>query len=136
MRDVDQAFVTAMNGKLNEGRGKGKTQWDNGGLKDIDPEDLLVLLKNEVEELEEAIRFREYMSPLNREQTNINVLKETADVANFAMMIADACGCLKEDTMSIAKGKTLGKEFDNAPKQFAQQIDEGFGQINATAGKG
>jgi hypothetical protein len=60
------------------------------GWEDCPDESLMRMLRDEVEELEEALHIscphcgRE-MKPAFGE----NVLSETADVANFAMMIAD-----------------------------------------------
>lgn len=69
-------FVAAMRGKLAANKHKGT--W-----KDCDLEWLLMRLRQEVDELEEAVRKGK------------GVLGEAADVGNFAMFIADVCGELK-----------------------------------------
>lgn len=69
-------FVAAMRRKLAANAHK-------GGWKDCDPDWLLKRLRQEVDELEEAV------------QKGQGVLGEAADVANFAMFIADVCGELK-----------------------------------------
>ena len=74
-------FHTTMFVKLSEKQYK-------GGWEDLSPSELLSMLKVEVKELEEA---------LDKENTNRrDIAREAADVANFAMMIADVCGGLDE----------------------------------------
>lgn len=65
-------FTDAMRYKLKVNAKKGR--WE-----DLTPEKALALLKREVEELEEAIKHGNI----------VEVMLEGADVANFAMMIAD-----------------------------------------------
>jgi NTP pyrophosphatase (non-canonical NTP hydrolase) len=73
------AFHKAMNRKLIINQHKGNR---SGWLKDA-PLALLERLKEETAELEQAIISK-----------NGDVLGEAADVGNFAMMVADACGAL------------------------------------------
>lgn len=68
-------FAHEMEGKLALNRHKG----DRAGWLQMDPRDLLRLLKNEVGELERAIGM----------ETDDAVQKEAADVGNYAMMIHD-----------------------------------------------
>jgi NTP pyrophosphatase (non-canonical NTP hydrolase) len=72
MAKVNQKFIKAMQQKLDENDHK-------PGWKDEDPQELLYLLTEEVEELRHAILF----------QGADDIVRECADVANFAMMIAD-----------------------------------------------
>lgn len=73
-------FADAMEGALRRNDAK-------GGWEDDDPEWLLGRLKQETRELEtELVRFE---NASDSQKTSIKVLWEAADVANFAMMIAD-----------------------------------------------
>jgi len=78
-------FAEAMEGKLAKNRHKGDRE---GWLKN-DPWELLTRLKQETRELELALEFR---------QDPDSVLKECADIANFAMMVADSYRHRKEST--------------------------------------
>ncbi len=74
-----------------------------GGWKEEQTSYLSRRCGNELEELREAIQKqrREWMTgfpPVDaakRDALRADVGKEAADVANFAMMIADVCGALK-----------------------------------------
>lgn len=69
-------FAEMMEQKLDANRHKGNRE----GWAKIPPRELLRLLRREVRELDEAINL------------GGDVAAEAADVANFAMMIADMCG--------------------------------------------
>lgn len=87
-RPVDPCFIEYMEAKLQEGREKGKKAWDeewdnyNTSLRQ-----LFDMLLDEVQEL-----FNELT---DKNSTPDDIAKEAADVANFAMMIADRAGGLK-----------------------------------------
>ncbi len=87
-RPVDPRFIGVMEDKLQEGRDKGKKSWDNNweGSK-TGPHRLFGFLLGEVQELQEAL--------YDHKSTPEDIAKEAADVANFAMMIADRSGGLK-----------------------------------------
>lgn len=68
-------FAELMEAKLAKNRHKG----DRAGWLNADPRDLFDALEHEVSELEEAFN----------EGDAIAIAKEAADVANFAMMVAD-----------------------------------------------
>ena len=81
-----EAFARLMESKLAENRHKG----DRDGWQTISSEELLQLLRDEVDELSVAlIRNR---APNAR--TRKAVRRECADIANFALMIADVAGGL------------------------------------------
>ena len=88
LRPVVRAFAEAMELKLRENDHK-------PGWKDDDPEILVDRLMEEVGELQYEVEGlssnREW--PGEREK----VLREAADVANFAMMVADVVGSLRTD---------------------------------------
>lgn len=88
---VVEAFSKEMESKLQDNIHKGGRE----GWEDDYPEDLLSRLKEEVSELEEALRLRNSL-PLGASSPAMTsrITKEAADVANFAMMIADVCGGL------------------------------------------
>lgn len=73
----DDLFILqdAMKAKIDRDLYKGT--WEN-----IPLEELLKLLEDEVEELREAVLL----------EPNENIIKEAADVANFALMIAGNAG--------------------------------------------
>ncbi|MEG7342529.1 hypothetical protein V6E27_28690 [Bacillus cereus] len=78
MREEVKWFAEQMESKLQENDHK-------GGWQDCDLQWLVKRLKEEVNELESALKdfsisFNEYSE---------NVIKESADVSNFSMMIAD-----------------------------------------------
>lgn len=83
-----QAFAVAMEAKLAENRHKG----DRTGWLEVNPLLLLARLHKELEELERAIQ-----GVGTARYINDDVIREAADVANYAMMIADACGELVID---------------------------------------
>lgn len=87
-------FAVLMEEKLSENDHK-------GGWKDCDPTDLLRRLTEEAEELGRCrllacvVRKQERPGdPLHMSDEARHVGREAADVANFAMMIADVCGAL------------------------------------------
>jgi len=86
------AFANIMEAKLRENDHK-------GGWKTDDAEDLFVRLGEECVELSEAIGLWRIQddwrsAALHLPACRKNVAREAADVANFAMMIADVCGAL------------------------------------------
>ena len=85
-----QNLCVAMRFKLEKNRFKKCPKMDPDGKNEIgrtwttcSPEWVLLRLKQEVLELEEAIRFGK----------STEILEEAADVANFAMIIHDIYGC-------------------------------------------
>lgn len=88
MRKEVKTFAAAMEQQLVANDHKSGWQQDT-------PEDLLLRLLEESAEVSTELR-------LNRGSwTDIDraaLVKECADVANFAMMIADVCGGLKENS--------------------------------------
>jgi NTP pyrophosphatase (non-canonical NTP hydrolase) len=89
MRDEVKAFAEIMEREL-------KANDRKPGWKHDDPTALLVRLREEADELEMALT-----PPVERAA---QIAKEAADVANFAMMIADVCGGL------IPNAPTQGRE--------------------------
>lgn len=75
-------FAHEMEGKLAKNRHKG----DREGWRKDDALALLKRLEDEVRELRDAVELRD---------TSERITGEAADVANFAMMIADVCGGLE-----------------------------------------
>lgn len=82
-------FAEAMIEKLNEPK-----NLEKGGWKDSFIDFLFHRLKEETIELQEELKQKMscYVSVQDRKE---KVLKECADVANFAMMIADKVGALE-----------------------------------------
>lgn len=79
--DADLAiFAEAMKQKLSENEHKG--YWDKLSLLE-----LLYLLSNEVEELTDAILVKD----------SVEVMREAADVGNFAMMICTNAGRIQKE---------------------------------------
>lgn len=76
------AFAKRMEAKLEQNRHKG----DRSGWLKSQPHSLLKRIREESTELEDA---------LNREESLTEIVDEAADVANFAMMIADHTGQLE-----------------------------------------
>lgn len=74
MEDVLRPFLDAMRYKLASNKHRGKRNWQ-----DLPITDLLRMLKNEVTELEEAIKSG----------NQVEILLEAADVGNFSMMVAN-----------------------------------------------
>lgn len=96
-----RAFALAMEAKLRENDHR-------PGWKGDDPARLLERLREEADEVGELLAFNAYrLAPRD-------MLDECADVANFAMMIADVCGGLAvEAPASVDKCKLCGAT--NAP---------------------
>jgi NTP pyrophosphatase (non-canonical NTP hydrolase) len=87
------AFALAMERKLRENDWKGG--WQNDA-----PEALLERLYDEAQELSIAqvqleVRALESPDPAHAASNRRRVLDEAADVANFALMVADVCGALR-----------------------------------------
>lgn len=81
------AFAQAMERKLRDNDHK-------RGWVDDWPTDLMCRLQEEVDELQEVVeRYENDTYPASVERKE-EVLAEAADVANFAMMVADVCGVL------------------------------------------
>jgi hypothetical protein len=78
-------FAIAMVDKLNEPKKIEKGDWKNE-----DTEELFRLLEDEIDELYVTLHGLTV-----GKATKEDVLKEAADVANYAMFIADNCGALK-----------------------------------------
>lgn len=93
--DVTERFRQAMVEKLEENAHK-------GGWSDESPRWLLTRVEEELVELRQAVdawnaaTHRGYPDDIC-EARRRKVLREAADVANFALMVADVCGAL-EDT--------------------------------------
>lgn len=81
-----RAFARLMEKKL-------RKHDDRPGWKDETRGWLLSRLRDETEELHRAIHKPDHGQPLDSELIG----REAADVANFAMMIADVCGALEAD---------------------------------------
>lgn len=95
------AFADLMEAKLRENDHK-------GGWKTEDAEDLFGRLGAECVELSEAIGLWRIQddwrsAALHLPACRKNVAREAADVANFAMMIADVCGALPAPPASQTK---------------------------------
>lgn len=95
------AFANIMEAKLQENDHK-------GGWKTDDAEDLFVRLGEECVELSEAIGLWRIQDDWRSAALHLlacrkNVAREAADVANFAMMIADVCGALPAPPASLIK---------------------------------
>ncbi len=96
VRGLDKQFLAAMRRKMDSGRRNGyvgwdrkwkKTVWNNPNCGGGNYGDLMQGLRNEVTELTLAL-----------DKDNLqNILNECADVANYAMMIADYEGCLERE---------------------------------------
>jgi NTP pyrophosphatase (non-canonical NTP hydrolase) len=91
-RPYVDAFADEMERKLNENRHKG----DREGWATMSPAEALTYLIGEVSELSCALNMLE-RSPAppddpHREVCRCRVIREAADVANYAMMIADIAG--------------------------------------------
>ncbi|MBK5428546.1 hypothetical protein ACTFRP_31475 [Bacillus cereus group sp. MYBK234-1] len=78
MREEVKWFAEQMESKLQENDHK-------GGWQDCDLQWLVKRLKEEVNELESALKD----FPISFNEYSENVIKESADVSNFSMMIAD-----------------------------------------------
>lgn len=84
------AFAIRMEAKLEKNRHKGDRE---GWIKD-DPEDLISRLKQELVDLETEVEHRIEPGVVGVGSVE-SIAGEAADVANFAMMIADVCGGVK-----------------------------------------
>lgn len=80
MRAKLLSFAVIMQEKLDDNAHK-------GGWANETPKQLLKRAKQELRELEAAVN--------NTYQSEDDIAREAADVANFCMMIADVCGGLK-----------------------------------------
>jgi len=91
VRGLNRDFLNAMREKLEHGRRRNRDGWDNhwqeSSIEHIQGHKgfLFHRLLEEVIELADAVKYS------NSEE----IRSEAADVANFAMMIADAEGALK-----------------------------------------
>ena len=85
------ALAEAMERKLSRHDGdRGKDGWLSES-----PSWLLERLEEETKELTTVVgMYEESTDPSDRERRRKMVLKEAADVANFAMMVADVCHAL------------------------------------------
>lgn len=93
--DVLRPFVDAMRHKLASNKYKGKRNWE-----DDSPETLLKRLKEEIDELEEAIKGG----------NQIEILLEAADVGNFAMMVSNVAIALAAGGNGSDQAKTPPKK--------------------------
>lgn len=82
-----------------------KNNDDKGGWQNCEPTWLISRLRDEVSELEQALYNNISRGVINKSE----IRNETADVANFAMMIADRCGALPT---SIPAGADLLRELE------------------------
>lgn len=82
------AFADEMEAKLEQNRHKG----DREGWSSDAPLELMRRLKEEARELEAALRWPRAL-PSDADKQRIR--EEAADVANFAMMIADVAGGMR-----------------------------------------
>jgi NTP pyrophosphatase (non-canonical NTP hydrolase) len=92
LRESVRLFAEAMETKLRENDHKG--HWG-----DCDPRWLLARLDEERGELIDTVfvRLRQQKDGLDWPESAESILREAADVANFAMMVADVCGGLRRD---------------------------------------
>jgi len=90
LRPEVQAFAELMELKLRKND-------DKPGWKNDDPRDLFMRVRDEMVELADAIAEFPVggAGKMDALDASMNVGNETADLANFAMMIADVCGALK-----------------------------------------
>lgn len=106
------AFATLMEQQLRE------NDW-KGGWRGVPEYELLGRLKEETEELCDALTRR---ATLTGERLIENVGREAADVANFAMMIADVCGALPTPPAPV---EAVSKErFDLVEAAMQRHYDE------------
>lgn len=98
------AFADAMETKLRANEHK-------GGWKYMHPHDLLDRLREETRELKIAadiacVRMAERPDLPDHARVYVDRVRgEAADVANFAMMIADVCGALRKDEVGMAQAE-------------------------------
>lgn len=89
LRPVVQRFAEVMEAKLRENDHK-------GGWEEDSPSDLFARLMEESNELERSFEPVAGCVPVVHDAALASkVAREAADVANFAMMIADVCGGLR-----------------------------------------
>lgn len=117
LRPEVAAFAQALEAQLRANDHK-------SGWKGDSVSSLMERLKEEVDELVKALcsHLIEYgrakrgtEEPLLFADTEFEVLKEAADVANFAMMIADVCGglvCVEADDSKPSQLCICGKGYD------------------------
>lgn len=101
------AFADAMECKLRQNDYR-------RGWQDCPREYLLIRLSEEVGELNAAVRGRicvfDAVGYAYQPPRTDTVLGEAADVANFAMMLADVCGVLKSRDPERVRGRTMRDE--------------------------
>lgn len=85
------AFARAMEEKLRKHEAK-------GGWEGEDPYDLIARVVDETDELDVAV---EDHKKHGTQETTRKVLSEAADVANFTMFVADVCGALGSEPISV-----------------------------------
>lgn len=147
MRDKVRAFAGMMEGKLAK---HDKDRGDNGWAKDS-PEALHKRLSQEVNELERALResrrfraaqmearrnFRDvipegHFADLNS-KIDVEIAREAADVANFAMMIADVCGGVGEPDPSAEAAASKRAGIQDAINVCSGPFDGTEGLDSAT----
>lgn len=98
LRPEVRAFAEAMEAKLRENDHK-------GGWKDDAASRLLRRLEEELDELRLAL----YNGSLNGDDWRSIVLREAADVGNFAMMLADVAGGLVYEDTAAASPSEIGE---------------------------
>lgn len=103
-REVE-AFADAMEAQLRANDHKGGWKMDK-------PEDLFVRLTEEASELDHEIAQKYIRETLFDPS---EVVKEAADVANFAMMIADVCGALRPTPSAANSNSAKGPAKPLAP---------------------
>lgn len=97
MRTQVEQFATLMEAKLAKHDGeRGPRGWSGDGAMR-----LMARLRQEVEELERALTCGECGTKLQKPNPT-KVASEAADVANFAMMVADVCGALTTPLPDVA----------------------------------
>jgi NTP pyrophosphatase (non-canonical NTP hydrolase) len=89
LRPEVATFALAMERKLRANDAKKGAR----GWKGCDPQALLTRVMEEVEECDYALRLT-WMPGLDPVKVQADLLDECADVANMAMMVADAAGAL------------------------------------------
>lgn len=96
-RPVSPDFIQAMEEKLEHGRNKNRWEWETQQLELSGPNALIDRLNEEVSELEDACE--RLNGDFNSSESFIKAIQkvrqEAADVANFAMFIADSVDALK-----------------------------------------
>ena len=99
LRPKVQTFAECMEQKLRENDYK-------GGWNHMRPSDLYRRLREELGELWREIKVLEGMLPHNANDLALDqqrkIVREAADVANFAMMIADVCDALPSKAIATS----------------------------------